>query len=400
MIDNQQNKLKLGDLFTLEYGSGLPEQMRTNYGYPVYGSNGEVGKHKDYLVKGPGIIVGRKGTVGKVVWSDESFFPIDTTYYVVPKQKLSLRWLFWYLNRLPLRRLDSSTGVPGLNRNDVYDIPAHFPNYNQQEQIAEILEQLDQTIQATRSLIEKLKVAKDGLLHDLLTRGLDEHGNLRDPERQPEAFKDTVLGRVPKDWEIRNVGELFEMQLGKMLSKVAKTGRNSFPYLANRNVQWNHIDLSDLEEMDFSETERIKFALQPFDLLVCEGGEVGRTAMWKREVDGIYFQKALHRLRPIGNNILPNYMLRYMRYAAMRGQFTDFTSQTSISHLTQEKLATLPIPLPKAEEQSLIVEAFDFHEARNYKEQNQLEKLETLKKGLMEDLLTGQVRVSNVKSLT
>src|SRR5437016_13460181 len=88
----------LGTLFELEYGAGLSEQERSGVGYPVYGSNGVVGKHSHYLVEGPGIIVGRKGSVGEVHWSSESFWPIDTTYHVIPKTRVNLRWLFWLLS--------------------------------------------------------------------------------------------------------------------------------------------------------------------------------------------------------------------------------------------------------------------------------------------------------------
>lgn len=144
----------------------------------------------------------------------------------------------------------------------------------------------------------------------------------------------------PSDWLTIHIGDAFEMQLGKMLSMASKTGRNPKPYLANKNVQWDRVDLSDLETMDFTESEQDKFSLQPGDLLVCEGGEVGRTSIWRGERTDCYFQKAIHRLRPKSGDILPEYMLRLMRLTADSGWFTDFTSQSSIAHLTREKLLT------------------------------------------------------------
>src|ERR1019366_1248523 len=128
------------------------------------------------------------------------------------------------------------------------------------------------------------------------------------------------------------------MQLGKMLNKEAASTAPLFPYVGNREVQWGRCDLSDLRLMHFSEGERRKFSLRNGDLLVCEGGEVGRTALWRDEME-CYFQKAIHRLRPINGSITCDFMLHFMRFAADTGRLDDFTSQSSIAHLTREKLA-------------------------------------------------------------
>jgi len=271
-----------------------------------------------------------------------------------------------------------------------------LPPLPEQEHIAEILDTMDEAIAHTSSLIAKLKQMKAGLLHDLLTRGLDENGELRNAIAHPEQFKDSPLGRIPKAWEVRLVGEVFDLQLGKMLSKASKIGHSPFPYLANRNVQWDEVDLSDLEWMDFNDNEREKFSLLPGDLLVCEGGESGRTAIWKGEMENCYFQKAIHRLRPKDSQVLPNYMLRFMRRAFEHGFLTSFTSQTSITHLTREKFALLPLPLPTVEEQKAIVNVLDSHDARIRKEEAYREKLKLQKQGLMHDLLIGKVRVNDM----
>jgi type I restriction enzyme S subunit len=111
--------------------------------------------------------------------------------------------------------------------------------------------------------------------------------------------------------------------------------------------------------MDFSDSERKKFELRPGDLLVCEGGEVGRTAIWRGEKADCYYQKALHRLRPRNGAVLPEYMLHFMKYAAERQLFAGFTSTTSIAHLTREKLATVRLPLPPLSEQRRIADILD-----------------------------------------
>ena len=95
-IPKEWEVVRLGEIFSLEYGKGLTEKERENGEYPVYGSNGVVGYHSQYIVKGPGIIVGRKGTIGAITWSDRNFWPIDTTYYILlKKHKTVLKWLFY-----------------------------------------------------------------------------------------------------------------------------------------------------------------------------------------------------------------------------------------------------------------------------------------------------------------
>lgn len=292
--------------------------------------------------------------------------------------------------RLPLIR---QVAVSGVSSEDIASIPILVPPIPEQESIIEIIDTIDEAIAHTTTLIAKLKQMKAGLLHDLLTRGLDENGELRDPTRHPEQFKDSPLGQIPKDWDVRLVGEVFDLQLGKMLSKASKIGHSPFPYLANRNVQWDEVDLSNLEWMDFNDNEREKFSLLPGDLLVCEGGESGRTAIWKGEMKNCYFQKAIHRLRPKDSQVLPDYMLRFMRQAFEHRFLTSFTSQTSITHLTREKFALLPLPLPKVEEQKAIVNALDSLDTRIRTEEAYRDKLKLQKQGLMQDLLTGKVRV-------
>jgi len=292
------------------------------------------------------------------------------------------------------------TKMPRTSWNKLKAFPINIPPLPEQSLIAQIIGTIDETIAHTESLINKLNLIKAGLLQDLLTCGLDENGELRDPIKNPNQFQNSPLGRIPKDWRIQLVGDVFEMQLGKMLSKASKTGRYAFPYLANRNVQWDKVDISELEWMDFTEGEREKFSLLPGDLLVCEGGEVGRTAIWYGEMQDCYFQKAIHRLRPKDPQLLSRYMLRFMRLAAGRGFLIRFTSQTSIAHLTREKLALLPVSLPPQGEQQMIVDVIDAYDSKIWEEEAYRNKLKLQKQGLMDDLLTGRIRVNSLEKVS
>ncbi|MFD3936913.1 restriction endonuclease subunit S [Streptomyces sp. NPDC058611] len=195
------------------------------------------------------------------------------------------------------------------------------------------------------------------------------------------------MREIRPGWTLSRVGDLFDMQLGKMLSKEAASGPNQREYLTNKNVQWNRFDFGGLNSMSFSESEREKFRLICGDLLVTEGGEVGRTAIWNEEREECYFQKSLHRLRSKGR-IDPRYMLHYMNHAARWKLFVDSVGQTSIAHLPQDKFAEHLVAYPvELAEQQAIVEMIDAVSTRERSIQLELDKLRTLKLGLADDLL-------------
>ena len=119
----------LGEVISLEYGKALKASIRQPGSVPVYGSNGRVGWHNEALVPGPGIVVGRKGNPGTVTWVAEAFFPIDTTFYVVPADEpVSLRYLYHALRIQDLPALAADSAVPGLNRNIAYENKLVLPS--------------------------------------------------------------------------------------------------------------------------------------------------------------------------------------------------------------------------------------------------------------------------------
>ena len=112
---------KLGDCVEFAYGKGLPETKRQEGHYPVFGSNGIIGFHSEYLVKGPGIVIGRKGTLGEVYWVKDDFFPIDTTFYIIDKLGIGALYFYYYLLKgKEFLKSSSDSAVPGLNRNTAY----------------------------------------------------------------------------------------------------------------------------------------------------------------------------------------------------------------------------------------------------------------------------------------
>jgi len=148
------------EICTLEYGASLPKKKRIDGPYPVVGSNGITGYHKDYLVEGPAIVVGRKGSAGEVTWIEENCFPIDTTYYIkqTNQEQSALRYLYWLLKTLNLPDLRGGAGIPGLNRTDVYNshqIP--LPPLDVQKELVAEIDGYQKVIDGARAVLDNYR---------------------------------------------------------------------------------------------------------------------------------------------------------------------------------------------------------------------------------------------------
>ena len=159
---------------------------------------------------------------------------------------------------------------------------------------------------------------------------------------------------VAAKWRSVELGEVCDIQLGKMLSPLSKRDIRPVPYLRNANVQWDRFELTDVSTMDFDEREERKFSLLPGDLLVCEGGEPGRAAVWKGEISRCCFQKALHRLRPTRNEVDPHFLMFRLWLGAFAGEFSGSMTTSTISHLPAVRLAKLTVAIPPLPEQRRI----------------------------------------------
>lgn len=285
-----------------------------------------------------------------------------------------------------LRRRSRGTTIQGVSREDVASLPILLPPLPEQRAIAAVLDSIDEAIECTEAVIADTERLRESLLHELLTHGV--------PGWHSEWKEVRGIGTIPADWEIVRLGDIYEVQLGKMLSPKAKQGTNPKPYLTNRNVRWGEFDLSELPTMDFDEREMAKFQLRPGDLLVCEGGEVGRAAVWESQVLECYYQKALHRLRPLDENCLPEFMLAILTYYASRDFLIEHSEKTSISHLTRERLLRMRVPNPARPEQDVIVAIIGHVAASLDCVRNEKERLEAVKTSVADALLTGRVRVS------
>jgi type I restriction enzyme S subunit len=162
----------------------------------------------------------------------------------------------------------------------------------------------------------------------------------------------------PLGWRTVRLGDVADTALGKMLDASRPKGTTRVPYLRNVNVQWGRIDLSDVSEVPLSDDELQRFALADGDLLVCEGGEVGRAAIWRGGRGYMAYQKALHRVRA-GDDLDLKFLRYLLEHYAETGELGKRATGSTILHLPQQRLRELPIPLPPLDEQHRIVDILE-----------------------------------------
>jgi type I restriction enzyme S subunit len=197
-------KLKLRDTFVLNYGKSLPERDRKEGEYPVYGSSGITGFHNEPLVSGPGIILGRKGSIGTVYFSSKDFFPIDTVYYVTPAvDEVDLRYSYYLLKSLPLKSLNSDAAVPGLNREIAYSVEIKLPSISAQKSIVEVIANYDDLIENNKRRIALLEESARLLYREWFVHfRFPGHEHVKIIDGLPEGWNKKkyvdILGKVKK----------------------------------------------------------------------------------------------------------------------------------------------------------------------------------------------------------
>lgn len=201
MVPTHWDVTRLKQICRFAYGDALPNDARQDGEVPVYGSNGRVGTHNFANTTSPCIVIGRKGSFGKVNYSLEPAFAIDTTFVIDQRfTGANLRWLYYLLGWLRLDEVSKDSAIPGLDREDAYQRLAPYPvSIEEQGRIARFLDQADwrinRYIRAKRRLIELLNEQKQAIIHQAVTRGLDPNVRLK-----PSGVE--WLGDIPEHWEV------------------------------------------------------------------------------------------------------------------------------------------------------------------------------------------------------
>jgi len=315
----------------------------------------------------------------------------------------------WYLHHLLRSRpyidlynrlsVGIRLGQWDLRWEDLKRVAVHLPPAEEQRAIVAFVESVNRAvnslIRAKRRQIELLNEQKRGIIARAVTRGLDPSARLK-----PSGIQ--WVGDIPEHWEVAALGVRYWIQLGKMLDAKRITGDALIPYLRNADVQWDRINCSELPMMDIDEQEYDRYLVRPGDLLVCEGGDVGRAAFWDGSLTQCGYQKALHRLRPRTTaSECPRFLFYVMFAASKLGVFVADGNENTIAHLTAEKLRRHRFGFPPVEEQQRIAHVLDVEMASlSMAAESMAKEIELLREyrtRLIADVVTGKLDVRGVE---
>jgi type I restriction enzyme S subunit len=342
------------------------------------------------------IVVTTRATLGEAAIAAVPLTTNQGFKNIIPNQTTDAVFTYYLLKTLrpAMLRLASGTTFPEISKKDFSRIRIQRPIRTEQERIGAGLDTADEAIAKTEAVIAKLRQVRTGLIHDLLTFGLDENGHLRDPIAHPDQFSDSPLGPVPSDWTVAPLRHFLSSAEYGISTSLKSEG--ALPVLRMNNLSGGEVEVSD-----------VKFATceVPPSLNLREGDvlfnrtnsyeHVGKTSIWRGQLPLATFASYLVRLNPASEKLtseflnmvmnLPEYQLRMRRFA------TPAVQQVNINPTSLQQML-VAIPGSIAEQERIFAKALE--SARLLvAETAELTKLQSIKSGLMDDLLTGRIRV-------
>jgi len=350
------------------------------------------------------ILLSMYGTVGLVKITARTICANQALAALIPPFRCDPKYLYHVLlwSRQGWERFKAQTTQANINGAVVKAFHIPSPTLVQQQRIAEILDTLDEQIRKTEHILGKLKLVRQGLLNSLLTRGIDEHGRLRDPVRHPQQFTDTPIGRLPKQWDTSSISDLVAdvepaMRSGPFGSALLKHElvSSGVPLLGIDNI---HVDDFRAEFTRFvthqKARELSRYRVHPGDVMITIMGTVGRSCLVPENVPHALSSKHVWTMTFDQRRYLPYLVSAQLNHAEwVLAQLRRDEQGGIMNAIRSDTLREAILPVPPIEEQHRIRAVLESQDRRIVREKEELDKLRFLKEGLASDLLSGRVRV-------
>ncbi|CAG5089476.1 Restriction modification system DNA specificity domain [Thermobacillus xylanilyticus] len=394
-VKNNDNQVT--NVLSLSYGKIVPRDVESNYGllpesfttYQIVEPGNIILRLTDLQNDKRSLRVGlvkELGIITSAYLCLESVKAIDPDYAYYLLHSYDIIKVFYNLGG----------GVrQSIKFEDIKRLPIICPPLEEQRSIVSFLDQqtakLDELVEKKQRLIDLLQEKRQALITQAVTKGLNPNVPMKDSGIE-------WLGEVPAHWEVCKLNFRYSIELGKMLDEKRIRGKSLVRYLRNQDVQWGYINTEDLPEMDIEISERDRYTIKNGDLLVCEGGDIGRAAIWRGNDNEIGYQKALHRVRPrVNERDTPEFFYFVLVAAKHRGVFNETDNKATIPHLTGEKFRQYRFAFPPIEEQREIVDYLAHIESQYRILKSKLERstilLDQYRQALITAAVTGQIDV-------
>ena len=383
---------QINDIISINYGKGLKKSNRIEGKFHVFGSNGIIGKHNQSLTNGPTIIIGRKGSVGEINLSSEPCWPIDTTYYIDNFYGVNRLFLYNLLKTLNLANYDTSTAIPGINRNDIYSIEIPLPPLAEQHSIVSAIEALFARLDVANERLDRvpdiLKKFRQSVLDAACNGSLTEEWRKEHPDvenlneylqeinkiREGCSKKDKIKFKTLSELNVSNLLELPDYWLwipsnlifsyvtsgsrgwakyysdtGPMFIRIGNLDRNSI-YLNLENVQ-------RVSPPDNSEGRRTR--IQQNDILISITADIGSIGYICEDIGDAYINQHIALARPV-QILNPKYIAFFLHsQTGGKKQFEKKHRGAIKIGLGLDDIRSIAIPLPPLPEQHEIVRRVD-----------------------------------------
>ena len=392
---------RLKQICGLAYGDSLATDVRQDGVVPVFGSNGGVGFHNSANTKSPCIVVGRKGSFGKVNYSRTPVFAIDTTFFIDSRfSSAHIRWLYFLLGWLRLDEVTKDSAVPGLDREDAYQRLAPFPPIPEQAAIARYLDHADRRIRryisAKQKLIALLEEQKQAIIHQAVTGRIDVRTGQPYPAYKPSGME--WLGEVPEHWEVVRL-KFVAAKIVDCLHETPKYSENGeFPAIRTADISPGILHLSSARRIEPDEYARWTERLEPKqgDILYSREGErFGIAAYVPDEVRLCISQRMMvFRIRPEHNPVFVMWLLNSKQVYAQACQ--DIMGATA-PHVNVSTIRNYFLALPARDEQDFLIDKIEsstegFSSAISNAER-EISFLREYRTRLIADVVTGKLDV-------
>ncbi len=382
----------LGDLITLQRGRDLPSNQRTLGIYPVVGSNGIVSYHSEYVASGPGVLVGRSGSVGKVTWVDEKYWPLNTSLWVRDFHGNDPKFIFYFLDYLNLSRYASGVSVPTLNRNLVHPIKVQVPPVIEQRAIAHVLRSIKEAKETRQRELTLERERKAALTQYLFTHGT-----------RGEARKRTEIGEMPESWVVMTIGDLLNKGIlasiqdgnhGERHPVQSDFQKEGIPFLTADCIRNGRINYDKAKRLgkEWLSRLRVGFSRQG-DVLLTHKGTMGQVGIVGEEHEIVILspQVTYYRIEDQAK-LSPQFLFCAFQSPNFQRRLEALGSaQSTRAYVGITAQRSLSIPMSSPTEQIEIAEINDAcnHKIESFEKESAL--LEELFKALLEEFMTGRL---------
>jgi len=361
------------DVLTIINGKNQKQVENPSGKYPIYGSGGVMGYADEYLCEADTVVIGRKGTINRPIFVEEPFWNVDTAFGLHAKKELYPKYLFYFCEQFDFEALNTTVTIPSLTKSNLLKIVIPLPPLEIQRQIAGVLDRASALIEKRKAQIEKL---------DLLVKS-----------QFIEMFGDFII--THNQWPFFLLGEHAEVVSGVTKGRKLTDGVVEVPYLRVANVKDGYLDLSEIKTIPATKTEREKYQLKQYDILMTEGGDpdkLGRGAIWSEEIYPCIHQNHIFRVRLEQSIINPVYFTWYLRQPYAKQYFLKSAKQTTgIASINMTQLTRLPVFIPPFSLQTQFADFVQQIEAQKSLLHQSLVKLELNYKSLMQKCFKGEV---------